>query len=105
MDHFYIGISITYVFVVLFRPARQLLGHKNLKTTTQFYAGFDTRRAGLHHQRLILHKRTYCSESGISPTFKITGAAAGDERKRISALAASGCVAELVTAPAKKTLG
>jgi len=56
VDHFYIGISITYVFVVLFRPARQLLGHKNLKTTTQFYAGFDTRRAGLHHQRLIEEK-------------------------------------------------
>lgn len=33
--------------------ARQFLGHKNLKTTTDFYAGLNTRRAGLHHQRLI----------------------------------------------------
>jgi integrase len=32
---------------------RQFLGHKNLKTTTDFYAGLNTRRAGLHHQRLI----------------------------------------------------
>jgi integrase len=32
---------------------RQFLGHQNLKTTTDFYAGLNTRRAGLHHQRLI----------------------------------------------------
>lgn len=32
---------------------RQVLGHKNIKTTTDFYAGRDTRRAGLHHQKLI----------------------------------------------------
>jgi integrase len=32
---------------------RQLLGHKNLKTTTWFYSGMRTRHAGLHHQRLI----------------------------------------------------
>jgi integrase len=36
-----------------YEAVRQLLGHKNLKTTTWFYAGLDTRRAGLHHQRLI----------------------------------------------------
>jgi integrase len=32
---------------------RQVLGHKNLKTTNGFYAGANSRRAGLHHQRLI----------------------------------------------------
>jgi integrase len=32
---------------------RELLGHKNSKTTTNFYAGIDTRRAARHHQRLI----------------------------------------------------
>jgi integrase len=31
----------------------QMLGHKNPKTTTNFYAGIDSRRAGRHHQRLI----------------------------------------------------
>jgi hypothetical protein len=32
---------------------RQLLGHKELKTTTRFYAGPDTRRAGRAHAELI----------------------------------------------------
>ena len=32
---------------------RQLLGHKNIRTTTWFYSGMRTRHAGLHHQRLI----------------------------------------------------
>ena len=36
-----------------FETVRQLLGHKNLKTTTNFYAGIDSRRAARHHQRLI----------------------------------------------------
>jgi len=45
------------------------------------------------------------SESGVSPAFKITGAASGDARKRISALAASGCWTVLVSAPAKKVVG
>ena len=36
-----------------FETVRQFLGHKNSKTTTNFYAGFDTRRAARHHQRLI----------------------------------------------------
>jgi integrase len=31
----------------------QMLGHKNRKTTGNFYAGIDSRRAGRHHQRLI----------------------------------------------------
>ena len=35
------------------RNGRQLLGHKNLKTTTGFYAGIDSRRASRHHQHLI----------------------------------------------------
>ena len=36
---------------------RQLLGHKNLNTTTRFYAGLDTRRAGRAHAQLITNLR------------------------------------------------
>jgi integrase len=36
---------------------RQLLGHRNLKTTTNFYAGIDTRRAGRAHADLIMRLR------------------------------------------------
>jgi integrase len=32
---------------------RQLMGHKNMQTTTNFYAGIDTRRAGRAHSELI----------------------------------------------------
>jgi integrase len=37
---------------------RQLLGHKRLTTTTSFYAGPDTRRAGRAHADLIRKLRT-----------------------------------------------
>ena len=40
---------------------RQLMGHKNAKTTTNFYAGIDTRRAGRAHADLVMKLR----ESGI----------------------------------------
>jgi integrase len=48
---------------------RQLLGHKNLKTTTNFYAGIDTRpayaqRAAHHYQALQSGERDR-SQSGI----------------------------------------
>jgi integrase len=36
---------------------RQMLGHRNMKTTTNFYAGIDTRRAGRAHADLILKLR------------------------------------------------
>jgi integrase len=36
---------------------RQMLGHKHQKTTTNFYAGADTRRAGRAHAALILQLR------------------------------------------------
>jgi integrase len=36
---------------------RQLLGHKNLTTTTIFYAGIDTRRAGRAHADLVMKLR------------------------------------------------
>jgi integrase len=36
-----------------FEGVAQLLTHKNLKTTVNYYAGIDSRRAGRHHQRLI----------------------------------------------------
>jgi integrase len=36
---------------------RQMLGHKNMKTTTNFYGGIDTRRAGRAHADLIMKLR------------------------------------------------
>jgi integrase len=36
-----------------FELVRQLLGHKNLKTTTKFYAGVNTLRAGRAHAELL----------------------------------------------------
>jgi integrase len=36
-----------------FEGAKQLLGHRRLQTTVNFYAGIDSRRAGRHHQHLI----------------------------------------------------
>ena len=36
-----------------YESLRQLLGHRSLKTTTKFYAGPDTRRAGRAHADLI----------------------------------------------------
>jgi hypothetical protein len=36
-----------------FETARQLLGHKSLRTTVEAYAGIDSRRAARHHQRLV----------------------------------------------------
>jgi len=36
-----------------FETVGQLLGHKNRKTTVNYYTGINTRRAARHHQRLI----------------------------------------------------
>jgi integrase len=36
-----------------FGLVRDLMGHKNMHTTTNFYAGIDTRRAGRAHLELI----------------------------------------------------
>jgi integrase len=36
-----------------YETVRQLLGHKNLRTTTWFYSEEDTKAAGLHHQRMV----------------------------------------------------
>jgi integrase len=36
-----------------FEIVRQVLGHRRHHTTVSAYAGFDSRRAGRHHQRLI----------------------------------------------------
>jgi integrase len=36
-----------------FETVKQLLGHKNLKTTVGVYTRIDSRRAGRHHQRLV----------------------------------------------------
>jgi integrase len=40
-----------------YESARQLLGHRCLRTTTRFYAGPDTRRAGRAHAELISRLR------------------------------------------------
>jgi integrase len=40
-----------------FEAVRQLLGHKNMKTTTNFYAGIDTLRAGRAHTDLLMNLR------------------------------------------------
>jgi integrase len=36
-----------------FELVKQLLGHENLKTTVNAYAGIDTRRASRHHYQLL----------------------------------------------------
>ncbi len=36
-----------------FEGVRQLLGNSSVKTTSEFYAGIDSRRAARHHQHLI----------------------------------------------------
>jgi integrase len=46
-----------------FEAVRQLLGHTNMKTTTNFYAGIDTLRAGRAHTELVMNIR----EKGASP--------------------------------------
>jgi integrase len=43
---------------------RQLLAHTSLRTTTQFYAGIDTRRAGRAHADLLMKLRGSTSGSG-----------------------------------------
>jgi integrase len=40
-----------------YEGVRQLLGHVNMKTTTNFYAGIDTRRAGRAHAELLTRLR------------------------------------------------
>ena len=41
-----------------YEVVRQLLGHRSLRTTTNAYAGPDTRRAGRAHADLIRKLRT-----------------------------------------------
>lgn len=36
-----------------YETPRQFLGHKSIRTTVDAYAGYDSRRAALHHQRLV----------------------------------------------------
>jgi len=52
-----------------FELVRQLLGHKNLKTTIGAYAGINTRRAGRAHARLLMQIR----EQEFAPTRRRTG--------------------------------
>jgi integrase len=47
-----------------FEVVRQLLGHKHLKTTIGAYAGFNTKRAGRAHAKLLMQIR----EQEFAPT-------------------------------------
>lgn len=42
-----------------FAAAGQLLGHRNLKTTTNFYTGIDTMTAGRHFDRILAAERAH----------------------------------------------
>jgi integrase len=53
-----------------FELVRQLLAHKNLKTTTNFYAGIDTRRAGRAHANLIMKLREIQLGRRLRPSAK-----------------------------------
>jgi integrase len=46
-----------------FELVRELLGHANMKTTTNSYAGIDTLRAGRAHAKLILSRRNEAAGS------------------------------------------
>jgi integrase len=48
--------------------AAKLLGHKSLRTTTRFYAGPDTRRAGRAHAELISRLRAPKLRQAVSRT-------------------------------------
>lgn len=50
---------------------RQLLGHKDMKSTTNFYAGLDTRRAGRAHAALIAKIRENRFRSRRKPSDKM----------------------------------
>jgi integrase len=47
-----------------YEVVRQLLGHKNVKTTIAFYAGINTKRAGRAHAQLLMRIR----EQSLAPT-------------------------------------
>jgi integrase len=46
-----------------YETVRQLLGHRNLTTTVNHYAGLNTRRAGRHHAALIEQQLTRAAAS------------------------------------------
>lgn len=46
---------------VAYEGVKQLLGHQNIKTTVNFYAGTDTRRAGRAHAELLARLRDQAS--------------------------------------------
>jgi hypothetical protein len=52
-----------------FEVVRQLLGHKNLKTTINAYAGINTKRAGKAHAKLLMQIR----EQELAPTRRRKG--------------------------------
>jgi hypothetical protein len=74
----------------------------NLEETRRLARGFRDRLLAVSFCSL---GEPYGFVRGLSPAFEITGAASGDARKRIRALAAAGSLTLLVSAPAKKIVG
>ena len=63
-----------------FELVKQLLGHENLKTTVNAYAGIDTRRACRHHYRLL--EKTVCGPTDVFPPFGSQAPAQAQEAQR-----------------------
>ena len=78
-----------------FELVKQLLGHENLKTTVNAYAGIDTRRACRHHFELL---EKMSSEQPIS--FRRSAAAAGLRPRSPTTRAGETNVADCREAPA-----
>jgi integrase len=50
-----------------YEGVKQLLGHQNIKTTINFYAGIDTRRAGRAHAELLMTLRNKAASFSRKP--------------------------------------
>jgi hypothetical protein len=70
------------------------------KTWGRDIAAAFPRRFPEYFQQLNAARRYFFS-NGVSPALVMTGAASGDDRKRSSAIAASGCCASFGNTPTK----
>ena len=50
-----------------YETVRRVLGHKFMKTTTDFYTGLETRSAVRHYDRTILGLRGKAGDTGEEP--------------------------------------
>lgn len=53
-----VAVYVSVWIGLLHELVRQLLGHNNLKMTTNYYAGINTLRAGRAHSDLLVRLRT-----------------------------------------------